>query len=249
MILDAKLRKPIEKIWNLKFLPWPGVLTDKRLIMKFSALLALLFLFFFPILPTTSQDNISIRSRLLMMGWREPEIDSANTAAEAKFLQPEEREVILITNLVRLYPQIFLQRVLISGFTENISYEDNSYYRSLIKDLQSQKPLPALQPDETLTRLARDYAISSGKKGFIGHGDFDRRMKKIQCMGWKGENINYGANDPLDIVVQLLIDNNVPSLGHRKNLLDASYRFIGVGMAPHKSEYRTVCVMDFSSCR
>lgn len=217
--------------------------------MKFSALLVLFVLITLPVFLATDQENISLRNKLLTMGWREPEIDSANTAAEAGFLQPEEREVILITNLVRLYPQLFLQRMLISVVTENSSYEDNSYFRSLIKDLQSQKPLPSVQPDEAMTSLARDFAISSGKKGFIGHGDFDRRMKKIQCMGWKGENINYGADNPLDIVNQLLIDNNVPSLGHRKNLLDASYRFVGVAIAPHKSEYRTVCVMDFSSCK
>lgn len=217
--------------------------------MKFSAFLALIFLNVFPAFQSTGQENISLRSKLLTMGWRAPEIDSANTAAEAGFLQSEEKEVIMITNLVRLYPQLFLQRILIPVVAENSSYEENSYFKSLIRDLQSQKPLPALQPDEALTRLARDFAVSSGKKGFIGHGDFDRRMKKIQCMGWKGENINYGADNPLDIVIQLLIDNNVPSLGHRKNLLDASYRFIGVGIAPHRSEYRTVCVMDFSSCK
>jgi uncharacterized protein YkwD len=46
-------------------------------------------------------------------------------------------------------------------------------------------------------------------------------------------------------VVRLLIDENVPSRGHRENILNAEFRFVGVGVRPHAT-YGTVCVQDFA---
>lgn len=46
-----------------------------------------------------------------------------------------------------------------------------------------------------------------------------------------------------EIVLQLLIDHDVPSLGHRKICLDKSYALIGVGEAKLK-ESDTCCVLE-----
>ncbi|MGC8865169.1 MAG: CAP domain-containing protein [Bacteroidales bacterium] len=217
--------------------------------MKFSQLLPFVCLVLFYSSHCWGQEASTLNSSLMAMGWKASEINAANTAAHSPYLQPQEKEVILIINLVRLYPQHFLQRIVAPILEEDPSLRENSYFNSLFTDLQSQQSISALQPDETLSRLARDYAISSGKDGYFGHGNFSQRINELKCMGWQGENIHYGSNEPLDIVVDLLIDNNVPSLGHRKNLLSESYEFVGVGIASHSSEYKRVCVIDFSSCR
>jgi uncharacterized protein YkwD len=45
--------------------------------------------------------------------------------------------------------------------------------------------------------------------------------------------------------MQLLIDDGIESLGHRKNILEPKYQWIGIAIEPHKT-YRTNCVMDFA---
>jgi uncharacterized protein YkwD len=46
-----------------------------------------------------------------------------------------------------------------------------------------------------------------------------------------------------DIILQLLIDDDVPSLGHRINCLNKEYTKIGVSVQPHK-KWDTCAVID-----
>ncbi|MEJ5304168.1 MAG: CAP domain-containing protein [Bacteroidales bacterium] len=186
----------------------------------------------------------SLYEELIRRGWDKSTLEMANTAKQTKYLSNEEKEVILFINLVRLKPSTFL-KIHIHNTEEQ--YDNDYYYQSLVETLEKMQPVSALLPDSMLTRIARNYAISSGEKGFVGHGDFSQRMKKIKCIGIRAENISYGIQSPEWIVIDLLVDNNVPSLGHRKNILDLDLRYIGVGIAPHNG-YDYNCVIDFSSC-
>jgi hypothetical protein len=47
------------------------------------------------------------------------------------------------------------------------------------------------------------------------------------------------------IVASMLIDDGVPSRGHRQNLLDARFKVIGVAIGPHPS-YGHMCVIDLA---
>jgi uncharacterized protein YkwD len=47
------------------------------------------------------------------------------------------------------------------------------------------------------------------------------------------------------IVISLLVDDGVPSRGHRRNLLDKAFKFIGLSLGAHPV-YRHMCVMDFA---
>jgi uncharacterized protein YkwD len=65
---------------------------------------------------------------------------------------------------------------------------------------------------------------------------------------WSGgiaENCSYGYGNAMAIVKQLLIDEGVQSRGHRKNILKANSRFIGVSVKRHAS-YQFNCVQDFA---
>jgi len=59
-----------------------------------------------------------------------------------------------------------------------------------------------------------------------------------------GENIYYGEFTAEEIVLQLLIDEGIEDLGHRKNILNPRFNSIGVSIKPHKS-YVYNCVMSF----
>ena len=91
-----------------------------------------------------------------------------------------------------------------------------------------------------------------GRDGRTGHvtaaGEtMSQRMKKFKAEGGlRAENCSYSKETPLAVVMQLLIDNGVPSLGHRKNILLKEAGNIGVGTAPHKS-YGTNTVMNFTN--
>ena len=90
-----------------------------------------------------------------------------------------------------------------------------------------------------------DYAISSGLAGIIGHKNFDQRFSSLYRSGKTvGENCAYRQQNALDAVIDLLIDQDEPSLGHRHNILSPDFTRAAVSVAPHR-EYDSVWVIDF----
>lgn len=177
--------------------------------------------------------------------WDAQTVEKANTAKNISYLSAEEKKVILYCNLVRLNPKLFLE-TFVTPYLDSTK-ENNSYTKSLIKTLKSTKNIGILVPSKKLYSLAKDHAIDFGKKGKIGHGNFDKRFMQLtkECNCVVGENCDYGDNKALNIVMSLLIDNEVPDLGHRINILDTEYKNIGVSIQTHK-KYAWNCVMDFS---
>jgi len=185
--------------------------------------------------------------------WSEAEIAKANTAATANYLTTEEKKTILLVNLARMdgkkYLLTYFQDYNNTPYNE-MSASNNKYMVSLKADLDKAKNLPMLFPDEGLSKAARYHAKDSGKNGIVGHTSsngniMSKRLPKY-VKGWNrlAENCSYGYADAVSIVGQLLLDDNVPSLGHRKSILDSRLEFIGVAIAPH-TKYRSNCVMDF----
>ena len=46
-------------------------------------------------------------------------------------------------------------------------------------------------------------------------------------------------------MVQLLIDDGVPGRGHRKNILNPSFKVVGIAQGFH-SKFGTICVHDYA---
>jgi uncharacterized protein YkwD len=104
------------------------------------------------------------------------------------------------------------------------------------------KPAPLLLPDSVLWVSASCHAKSSGLAGYVGH-----QRQTPDCQSKKhflGECCDYGNSQPLDIVMSLLIDEGVESLGHRKILMENRYTKAAVAIMAHK-KYRTNTVIDF----
>lgn len=121
-----------------------------------------------------------------------------------------------------------------------------------IAALEAAPPLPLLASDTRLAAAALAHATEQSRTGAIGHVSADgttmaARIRQGQVIySALAETISYGQNRPEDVVRQLLVDDNVPSRGHRKILLDARFHFVGVGCATHPV-YRFSCVQDYSS--
>lgn len=174
--------------------------------------------------------------------WDSANIARANTAKDADYIGSQEKMAILLTNLARTDGILFTETFLNSYLQDE---EQNKYSKSLIKDLKNVHGLPLLYPELDLYKVAEGHAIKSGKSGKLGHQGFDDRFKPLmQKYNSVAENCAYGYDQAIDIALQLLIDKDVPSLGHRHNMLNPEFNSIGVSIQPHKT-YRFNCVMDF----
>ncbi|MFN8711569.1 MAG: CAP domain-containing protein [Bacteroidota bacterium] len=172
----------------------------------------------------------------------EPSIpDSVNTASSVTYLDQEEKRVIALCNIARTKPKEFAQNYA-QPFIDSAG-KKNSYTNSLLRTLRTMKPVAALLPDEALTKTADAHAEKSGKAGTTGHSGKKQRYAKSPYPYW-GENCSYGYSDALDIVMQLLIDDGIKNLGHRKNILNPKFTHIGVGIRKHK-RYEWNCVQNF----
>ncbi len=158
----------------------------------------------------------------------------------AAYMSDDENQLIYFLNLIRIDPRLFGEAVLPKLAPDLWFVNTNSgYYKSLLRDLKSQKPLEPVIPDKDLYEMAYCHAKTMGQQGKVGH----KRISKDCKEGYSGECCSYGISDPLKILIQLLVDEGVPSLGHRKILLDG-YKRVGVSIQPHKS-HNVNAVLDF----
>jgi uncharacterized protein YkwD len=119
--------------------------------------------------------------------------------------------------------------------------------------LRATRPLPPLATQEGLRRAAEDHVAWQGPRGELGHvgeghsSPFDRMRRYGVTKRATGENISYGSAG-LQVVIDLIVDDGVPSRGHRRNILDPAFREVGIAVGPHR-RYGTMCVMDLASAQ
>lgn len=117
--------------------------------------------------------------------------------------------------------------------------------------LKQVKAVGPLEYSAGLSRAARDHVEDLGPKGQVGHGGSDGSdpASRVKRYGeWEtttGENIAFGHDDARTTVIQLIVDDGVPSRGHRTNIFQPKYRTVGIACGDHKV-YRDMCVMDFA---
>ena len=198
-----------------------------------------------------------VRSAALALGL------AALPAAGAAQMTTFEQQVLAEMNLARTDPTGYARHIerLLQYFDGNLlripgevalrTSEGPHALREAAAALRAQAPLAALAASPGLARAARDHAEDLGPRGGFGHAGSDgsRMDARISRYGtWDGsaaENISYGSESARDVVIGLLVDDGVPSRGHRANILSADARFAGVGCGRH-AEYGTMCVIDFA---
>jgi glutaredoxin len=183
--------------------------------------------------------------------WTKEQKEKAYTTATTKYLSQDEQEIIYLMNLARMDGNLFAKTYLSPYVAQEGMSTTSPYVKSLYLDLAKVKDLKPFNPSEKLSKSAKYHAIDMGKTGGIGHdssdgtGCFERIDKYSSGGNMKAENCSYGNLDPLGVVMQLLIDDGVPSKGHRKNILNGGMGVVGVSVQPHK-EYQSNCVQDFA---
>jgi uncharacterized protein YkwD len=173
--------------------------------------------------------------------WTTAQLDSANTAKDISDISDVEKEAIQYINLARMFPQLFLANEL-KDYTGPSRYGDflknSSYKKSLINELKTRKPIPALQFDKSLYDLAKCFSKELGDAGTVTH-------KRKRCpYGYMGECCSFGMDTGKDIAMQWLIDDKVAGMGHRINCFNSEYTIIGISAHSHKA-YANCAVADF----
>lgn len=180
--------------------------------------------------------------------YHNPKYILANTAKDEDYMLDIEKEFIYLQNLVRIDQKLFCN-TFIKEYIKNNSYSlTNNYVSSLIETLEKDMSVQLIYPDKNLYKAAEYHANDMGKSGLIGHESSDGTLffKRVAKFGTNayGENCSYGMNTSLDILMQLLFDFGVESIGHRENILRPSFSKIGVATRYHKI-YNTNTVVDY----
>lgn len=176
-------------------------------------------------------------------GFSAAEVAQLNTASKATYLNADEKEVVLLINLARHNGQVFWDSIALP-YIKDEEFKESSYTRSLKVDLQKTKGLQALFPNDQLYEVAKKHATASGKQGSLGHdssaGTFKARMNPLKTnFRIVSENCDYGSQKAIDILMNLLIDEDIPDVGHRQNIIDGRMNSVGNSTQPHRKYEHT----------
>ena len=120
-----------------------------------------------------------------------------------------------------------------------------------VRALRASKPIAALTEFAPLDQTADDFVREQGPRGGMGHVGLDgsqpwtRMQRRTTGLTGFGEANAYGPTDARSVVMGLLVDDGVPSRGHRQNLLNPVFKYAGVGCGRHAT-YKKMCVIDLA---
>ncbi len=179
------------------------------------------------------------------------------------YLTELEKQVVREVNSVRRNPKAYARYVLdlkqhfdgdllkVPGEIALMTNEGAKAFDECYDALMNTDPLDTLKPSRGMSLAARDHVddqsttTATGHTGSDGSTPFDRIERYGSWLSTAGENIDYGNDDARRIVLSLLVDDGVPSRGHRQNILNPQFRVIGVACGPH-GEFRHMCVMTLA---
>jgi uncharacterized protein YkwD len=111
----------------------------------------------------------------------------------------------------------------------------------LINSFRARNSVPALLVGPALSRAAQAHSTDMARRGYFDHGAFASRLRSFGVRApYVGENIAAGSRP---LTPATIVRMWIKSPPHRENLLDRSFRRIGVGMAGGSTRLVTA---DFS---
>ena len=164
----------------------------------------------------------------------------ANPRELARHLENLKKYLDLNTNILSEPDKIQIQMV-----------EGENVFNEAINFLKNLRPLQPLEWDDCLAQSAQEHVDDIGPKGLLlyqssdGTEPEDRISKYGNYIDSLGENIDFGPNDEIGVIVSLTLDDGEEERPHRDNLFKNDYKKIGIACGPHQTEFQ-MCVMDLA---
>jgi uncharacterized protein YkwD len=121
--------------------------------------------------------------------------------------------------------------------------------RDCLKDLRQIQPLPALVFSEQVSRACETHRKDLELNDFFSHLGTDgstpesRLSREGEYREQCGENLGFALRTPKELIYSMLIDDGSAERGHRSNILNMDFHYLGVAFGPHPSaEYAFVLV-------
>lgn len=180
-----------------------------------------------------------------------------NTAKNAAYLTPSEKQMILEINFVRCHPATYatiLSAELSKRSAENGGLEPDEFValEEIIERLKKMKALAPIHPAECITRAAQKHGADMKAHGFVAHdgtggsGPGERMKKACGDILSSGENIGGGDESIRIKVIKLLLDDGISGRGHREILLDPQWTHVGVHYVQKVGLIDDIWVQDFA---
>ncbi len=176
--------------------------------------------------------------------------DSPSTTVENSAFQEAMLEEV---NYARTKPADYAEKRLKSYFSQG---KDNGAYNAI----KNHSPVESLKHQGQLCKAASKYAKYMADHNVFGHNKDRTPKKRCEAQGYDhyaGENIACGSYPEMNaqenakqaaitFTRSLIIDEGVPSLGHRKNIMNKNFTHFGSGFYRNTSStYHNYIVQDF----
>ena len=129
--------------------------------------------------------------------------------------------------------------------------EGEDVFNEAISFLNNLSPLKPLIWDDNLAQSANEHVNDIGPKGLLIYQSSnsleleDRKAKYGKYVDSLGENIDFGPNDAMGVIVSMTLDDGEEQRPHRENLFKGDYQKISIACGSHQLEFQ-MYVMDFA---
>ena len=159
-------------------------------------------------------------------------------------MKEDEINLLIYINKVRTNPKLFSEQFLTNPDKSPAEIE-------LYKLLLSMDPIPRLVTSKELYLISLNHAKDLGENRLAGHesSNGQNMEQRLVSNGIStkifAENCIFGYNDPIEIILKLLIDEDNENRNQRKIILNKDFNMVGISIEQHSGEYCWSCIQDF----
>jgi uncharacterized protein YkwD len=174
-----------------------------------------------------------------------------------------EEEIFKLQNEIRKDPESYIDKLenSLKFYQNNIlsreneipipTYEGVEAVKDAITFLKNQQPVPELAYSKEMSLSCKDLINDIGPKGLVSHEGienknlYNRLEKYCDWDGAIAENLDFGFKIPENIIMNMVIDDGDENRYQRKNLFYPDFRYVGIGVGPHR-EYGICVVIEYA---
>lgn len=182
---------------------------------------------------------MSIYEIELKLGWDLSLLDTSISE-----MKEDEINLLIYINKVRTNPKLFCDQYLTNP---NKSEAEEELY-SLLMNME---PISRLVTSKELYYISLYHAKDLGQNRLAGHESSNGQNMEQRLVNNGintkifAENCIFGYNDPIEIILKLLIDEDNDNRNQRKIILNKDFNMVGISIEHHSGEYCWSCIQDF----